>query len=316
MAYYLLYSIVWLISLLPLKILYFVSDGIYLIAYHVVKYRRQVVRDNLSSAFPEKSAEELLKIEKDFYHFFADYIVETIKLCSISKKQIRKRMQFVGVEEMVKALQDKQKGFGFVYLAHYGNWEWITSLTLHIHDVDKGVIAAQIYHPLRNKAFDRLFLKIRSRFDSESVGMKETLRYILRNRRDKKPTIMGFIADQGPKWNSIHHWTDFLHHKTPVFIGTEQIGKKVDALIFYGHIERPKRGYYRCEISLMSDNAKEKPDYELTDMYFSMLENTIKKSPHLWLWSHKRWKRTYEEYQKRMHETQADKVQQSTIQQY
>lgn len=305
MAYYILYSTVWLISLLPLKVLYILSDGIFVIVFHIIKYRRQVVLNNLRSSFPDKSNNEIRKIEKDFYHFFADYIVETIKLCSISKKQMYKRMQFEGVEDMIATLHAKQKNFAFIYLAHYGNWEWISSLTSHIYDIDSSVVGGQIYHPLRNKAFDRLFLYMRSRFKSKNIGMKETLRFILRNRRDKKPTIIGFIADQAPKWNSIHHWTEFLHHNTPVFIGTEQIGKQVDALIYYAHVERPKRGYYRCKLSLIADNAASYPDYELTDIYFKTLEKSIQHNPSLWLWTHKRWKRTYEEYVQRLHEKQS-----------
>lgn len=306
MTYNLLYSFVWLISLLPLGVLYLLSDFIFFLTYHVVKYRRKVVYDNLHNALPERTEKELRKIEKDFYHFFADYIVETIKLCSISQKEMYRRMEFEGVEEMVKMLHEKGKNFAFIYLAHYGNWEWVSSLGSHIHDVDASVVAAQIYHPLRNKAFDRLFLKMRSRFDGENVGMKETLRYVVRHLRAKQPTIIGFIADQAPKWNSIHHWTPFLHHNTPVFTGTEQIGKQVDALIFYAHMERPKRGYYRCQISLVADDIKQRPNFELTDIYFQMLEKSIQQSPAIWLWSHKRWKRTYEEYLKRK---QANKLQ-------
>lgn len=302
MTYKILYSFVWLLSLLPMRLLYGLSDFIFLLTFHVVKYRRDVVRDNLHTALPERSEDELQKIEKDFYHFFSDYIVETIKLCSISKKEMYRRMEFVGVKEMVEMLHEKQKNFAFIYLAHYGNWEWVSSLSHHIHDVDPHVIGAQIYHPLRNKAFDRLFLKMRGRFEGQSIGMKETLRFVVRNLRAKQPTIIGFIADQAPKWNSIHHWTPFLHHQTPVFTGTEQIGKQVDALIFYAHMERPRRGYYRCTISLISDEAKAHPDYDLTDIYFQMLERSIQQAPALWLWTHKRWKRTYEEYVQRQKE--------------
>lgn len=296
------YSIVWLISLLPLRVLYVFSDLIYLLAYLIVKYRTKVVRSNLQTAFPTKDKEEITRIERDFYHFFADYIVETIKVCSISSKEMRKRMEIVGVGEMVNHLKAKNQNFAFIYLAHYGNWEWIASLAERIHEEDADIKAAQIYHPLRNKAFDRLFLKMRARFGGESVGMKETLRYILTARRQKQPVIMGFIADQAPKWNSIHHWTDFLNHKTPVFTGTEQIGKQVDAQIYYGHIERPHRGYYRCTITLLTDEVKKYEDFKVTDLYFKMLEQTINLHPGLWLWSHKRWKRTYEEYLLRQRE--------------
>lgn len=299
MQYQLLYGFVWLMSLLPLRVLYVLSDVIYFLIYYVVKYRRQVVHANLTSAFPEKSEAEICKIEKKFYSFFADYIVETIKLCTISRKEIRRRMEFVGVEEMVDGLDSSHKNFAFIYLAHYCNWEWVSSLALWIHDVDAKVAAGQIYHPLKNASFDRLFLKMRGQFDGDNIGMKETLRYILRKRNQHVPTIIGFIADQAPKWNSIHHWTDFLHHKTPVFTGTEQIAKQVDALVYYAHVERVKRGYYRCTITKVTDDAKSWSDYDLTDAYFAHLASTIQIEPAYWLWSHKRWKRTYEEYLER-----------------
>ena len=208
-------------------------------------------------------------------------------------------MEFCGVEQMINKLRTSGKDFAFIYLAHYGNWEWIASLAMHIHNLAPEMSAGQIYHPLRNKNFNKLFLQIRCRFGGDNVGMKETLRYVINKRKAQIPTVIGFIADQGPKWNSIHHWTEFLNHKTPVFTGTEQIGKKVDALIFYGHVERPKRGTYRCTIKLMEDNIQNKPDYQITDKYFDLLEGTIKQHPALWLWTHKRWKRNYEEYVKR-----------------
>ena len=299
MYYKILYSFVWLVSLLPLRVLYWISDFIYVLVYYVVKYRRDVVHNNLVSALPERSKDEIKAIEKKFYAFFADYIVETLKLCTISKCEMCKRVEFVGVNEMVNELHRTDKKFGFIYLAHYGNWEWVSSMALHIHAADVNVKSGQIYHPLRNAAFDRLFLKMRGRFGGDNIAMKETLRYILRKRQKNEPAIIGFIADQAPKWSSIHHWTDFLHHNTPVFTGTEQIAKQVDALLFYCHVERPSRGHYRCTITEITDNAKSHPDFELTDAYFARLAETINQEPALWLWSHKRWKRTYEEFLER-----------------
>lgn len=297
--YAILYTVVRIFSWLPLRVLYVLSDCIYLLTYYVVRYRRDVVRDNLAQSFPEKNRQELVRIEKDFYAFFADYIVETIKLCTIPSREMERRMEFCGVEEMVQSLEKEGKLFAFIYLAHYGNWEWIASLATHIHRVDERVDCGQIYHPLRSKAFDSLFLNMRGRFGSTNIPMKETLRYVIRQRREGKRTIIGFIADQAPKWNSIHHWVDFLHRRTAVFTGTEQIGKQVDALIYYAHIERPRRGHYRCTLTRMVDDVRKYPDYGVTDVYFRLLEQTIAARPGIWLWTHKRWKRTFEEYLER-----------------
>lgn len=299
MTYKLLYHTARAFSLLPLWLLYGISDLLFYLVYYVAGYRRAVVRDNLRRSFPEKSERERLRIEKDFFHFLTDYMVETVKLLTIPKADIKRRVTFEGIEEMLDAVKSEGKHFGFIYFAHYGNWEWIATLTERIHEKAPAYAGAQIYHPLRSAAFDRLFLHIRSRFGGDNVKMKETLRYILRHKSEGKDTLMGFIADQAPGWNSIHHWNTFLGQTTPVFTGTEQIGRKVDALLFYAQVTRPRRGYYHVVIRRMPEADESGSDYPMTDAYFSFLENDIRRTPHLWLWSHKRWKRTYEEFLKR-----------------
>lgn len=294
--YYILFSMWYLLSLLPLCILYVFSDLLYYPLYYLFRYRRKVVRTNLNNSFLEKDKKEIVQIEKKFYHFFCDYIMETIKLLSMSKKQLKRRMAFGGIEEIVQKMAAEDKTFCFVYLGHYCNWEWIASLP---YWVPEDVLCGQIYHPLYNKAMDRLFLRLRNQFGGECIAMKETLRRIIELKRSKQKTIIGFISDQAPKWNSIHHWTPFFHRETPVFIGTERIGKQVDALIYYADVKRLKRGYYHCEFKQLAEQAKSVPDYELTDLYTQLLEKMISDNPSYWLWSHKRWKRTKEEWIRR-----------------
>ena len=207
-------------------------------------------------------------------------------------------------QKLVKKLEEENKNFCFIYLGHYCNWEWIASLP---YWVPEDILCGQIYHPLYNKAFDRLFLRLRNQFGGECISMKETLRRIIELKRAKQKTIIGFISDQAPKWNSIHHWTDFFHRETPVFIGTEKIGKQVDALIYYADVKRIKRGYYHCEFKQLTDNAKAVPDFQLTDMYIHNLERMISAVPQYWLWSHKRWKRTKEEWIRRQQEEKEKK---------
>lgn len=301
--YFIAWSLCYLISLLPFRILYILSDFIYFLLYHIMQYRKRLVKNNLRQSFPEKDAKWLLATEKQFYHFFCDYMFETLKLFSISNRKLKKRMQFEGVREMVEALEKENKQFAFIYLGHYGNWEWVSSLTARIHEVNSEVIGGQIYHPLSNKVIDGLLKRIRSRSEGKNIPMKETLRWILDWKRKNKKVIIGFIADQNPKWNCIHHWTDFFHRKTPVFIGTERIGKQVDALIFYADMERVKRGYYHCKITRMIENVRNTQNYKITDCYIQHLEQTIRRAPSYWLWTHNRWKRTYEEYLKRQEES-------------
>lgn len=298
-TYYIAYALWYLLSLLPLWLLYFVSDLLFFPTYYLARYRRKIVRRNLTGSFPEKDLKEIVRIEKRFYHFFCDYIVETIKLFSMSEEQMKRRMVFKGVDHIVSAMEKEDKNFCFVYLGHYCNWEWIASLPYWCPD---DVKCGQIYHPLYNKAFDRLFLRLRNQFGGECIAMKETLRRIIEMKRAKQKCIIGFISDQAPKWNSIHHWCDFLHRETPVFIGTERIGKQVDALIYYADVKRTRRGYYRCEFKPLTHRPKEVPDYELTDRFTHLLEEMIKERPDFWLWSHKRWKRTKEEWIRRQQE--------------
>ncbi|WP_455672366.1 lysophospholipid acyltransferase family protein [Phocaeicola sp.] len=303
-VYYIVFFSWYLLSLLPLKLLYLFSDLLYFPLYYCIGYRQAIVRKNLVESFPDKDIKEIVRIEKQFYRFFCDYMVETVKLFSMSKKQIKRRMTFSGTDEIAKRLEKEGKNFCFVYLGHYGNWEWIASLP---YWMPESVLCGQIYHPLKNKAFDKLFLYLRNQFGGECIPMKETLRRIIELKRAKQKTVIGFISDQAPKWNSIHHWAEFLHHDTPVFTGTERIGKQVDALIYYADVKRVKRGYYHCEFKQLADNAKAVPDYGLTDMYIRNLEQMITAAPSFWLWSHNRWKRTREEWIRRQKEEQKEK---------
>lgn len=289
-VYHILFFLLYLLSLLPMRLLYLLSDCLFFPLFHIVKYRRKVVEKQLDECFPEKSMQERRAIERQFYHFFCDYLVEVIKLFSISKKEMMRRMKFVGIEQVREELKDKK--FCFLYLGHYCNWEYIASLSYWLPEIHCG----QIYHRIYNQAFDELFLKLRGQFGGESILMKDTLRRILTLRNQEKKVMIGFIADQLPKWENMHHWTTFLNHDTSFFIGAERIAKQVDAALYYVDVERVKRGYYQVRFRLMTLHPKEFPDYELTDQYARLLEESICRQPAYWLWTHKRWKRTKEQW--------------------
>ena len=292
--YYLVFSVLYLFSLLPLCVHYVLSDLLFWILYRLIGYRKQVVRKNLESSFPEKTAEELQKIERGFYHFFCDYLVETIKLMTISQEEMKRRIVFKGAE-----LVDEIMGSGqsiALYLGHYCNWEWVSSIPLW---VNPNAWCGQVYHPLENKDFDKLFLKIRERMGAHCIAMQDTLREVMKHKRDNEPIIIGYISDQVPYWTNIHHWVDFLHHDTPVLTGTERIVQKMGHAVLYLDIHRVRRGYYEAELKLITCEPQKMKDYELTDIYFDMLEKSIRRSPEFWLWSHNRWKRTREEFDER-----------------
>ena len=285
-VYHILFFLLYLLSLLPMRLLYLLSDCLFFPLFHIVKYRRKVVEKQLDECFPEKSMQERRAIERQFYHFFCDYLVEVIKLFSISKKEMMRRMKFVGIEQVREELKDKK--FCFLYLGHYCNWEYIASLSYWLPEIHCG----QIYHRIYNQAFDELFLKLRGQFGGESILMKDTLRRILTLRNQEKKVMIGFIADQLPKWENMHHWTTFLNHDTSFFIGAERIAKQVDAALYYVDVERVKRGYYQVRFRLMT----------LHPQYARLLEESICRQPAYWLWTHKRWKRTKEEWLKRQQE--------------
>ncbi len=293
--YYAVFAFWYFISLFPLKLLYVLSDGLFYLVYYVVRYRRPLVRKNLTSSFPDKSEGEIVKIEKGFYSWFCDYIVETLKLFTMSKEQMCRRMVFRNTEAIEKAVAEGRSCA--VYLGHYGNWEWISSLPLWVSDK---ATCLQIYHVLENKAFEALFLRVRSRMGSDSIPMEDTLKSIIRRKAEGQRMVIGFIADQVPLWNSIHYWSNFLHHDTPVFTGTERIAKHQDMAVFYLDVTRPKRGYYEAEFKLVSDKIQEEPKFAVTESYMKLLEATIRRAPQYWLWSHNRWKRTHEEYNRLM----------------
>lgn len=287
------FCIWYLMSLLPLRALYVLSDGLFYLIYYIVKYRRPLVRKHLADCFPEKSEAERIQIEKDYYSWFCDYIVETIKLFSMSKKQIKKRMKFVGAEKVMDSCRKGQSCA--VYLGHYCNWEWITSLQLW---VDESIACGEIYHPLENKAFDKLFLYLRNRLGALCIPMAESIRKIMKMRQEGKQTVIGFIADQVPLWENIHYWTDFLHHDTPVFTGTERIARKANFAVYYMDVQRLKRGYYQAEFKLITETPKELKEFEITERYIRELEKTIRRQPPFYLWTHNRWKRTRQEWQR------------------
>ena len=292
--YYIVLAVWYVFSLLPLRVHYVISDLLFWLLYAVIGYRRKVVYSNISASFPEKSEEELRKIERGFYHFFCDYMVESVKLMTITPENLKKRMVFKGTEIVDEIVESGQSCA--LYLGHLCNWEWVSSLPLWL---SPKVHCGQIYHPLENKDFDRLFLRSRQRMGAECIAMADTLRKILEYRKAGQPIIVGYISDQVPFWTSIHHWVNFLNHDTPVLTGTERIVRKVNHAVLFLDIHRVRRGYYEAEIKLITREPQKMGEYEITDTYFKMLEQSIRMAPEFWLWSHNRWKRTREEFDER-----------------
>ena len=301
--YRIVYAFFYLLSLLPFKVLYLLSDVAYVVVYYVVRYRRRVVRRNLTSAFPDKSEKEIRTIERQFYHWFCDYFNETVKLLSISRSQLLQHIEFRGVEQ-VEACFDKGQNCSGI-LGHYCNWEWLSTTCLAFRRYPDAVTGL-IYHPLRSQIFDRLFLDMRQSMGGVCIPKRDILRYIVNYKRENRHTLFGYISDQAPKWENIHLWLPFLNHDTPVFTGGERIMRKTNDAVFYLEMQRPRRGHYVCTFKLLTSAPASLPDNEITTRFFQLLEQTITAAPAYYLWSHDRWRRTREEYNHRFPNKQAN----------
>jgi KDO2-lipid IV(A) lauroyltransferase len=212
----------------------------------------------------------------------------------MSKDEMMRRMVFVDCDKALGTFNNEQKIL-FLMLGHFGNWEWIASLQYWT----PGVHCSQVYHPLTDDVFDELFIQLREQYGGECIKMRKTVRRMIQLNAGDKPVICGMIADQQPRWDAIHHFCQFLRHESAVFIGTEELAKKLNSLVYYGSVTRVKRGYYQCRLVPITLSPQEMSDYDITDKYFELLEADIRQHPELWLWTHKRWTRTKEEWEER-----------------
>lgn len=281
--FYCLLPFLYLISLLPFPVFYLFSDFIYFLLYRVVGYRKKVVFENLKNSFPEKSYNELKKIEKDFYRYLCDLFLETIKTLTISRSEAVKRCKFNAKTTLLfNELANKNQSC-IIVMGHYGNWEWAgNSFSLQCKQQ-----LYVIYHPLSNKYFDKLMYDLRTRFGTKLYAMKDTMREMIRNKNEVNATA--FIADQTPSPDSAY-WTTFMNQDTPVFWGTEKIAQKLNYPIVYITIKKIKRGYYEVDSELLINEPKNTSLGEISELHTRKLESDIITQPSIWLWSHRRWK--------------------------
>lgn len=271
------------LSWMPLWILYGISDFLRFIIKNCMHYRRRVIRENLQACYPEKTTAELRQIENDFYRQFCDNIVETIKLLCISDRTIKKRLEVVGAELIEKSADEGRPVI--LYLGHYCNWEWVPAITLYY---DRPKINAQLYKPLHDRAFDRVMLRVRSRFGSISIDMDKAFREMLRMKRDIGPFVTGFIADHRTSTRETRYYADFMRHHTWFYPGGEEIGRRIGADFIYLDVSRIGRGRYRFEFKpIIPDDTDS--DYPVTRQYLRLMQQTIDRAPAYWLWSHRRW---------------------------
>ncbi len=279
--YYVTLPLIYLISVLPFFLLYRVSDFLFLIIYGIIGYRKKVVWSNLRNSFPEKSDSELKKIQRKFYRYFFDLIVETLKSLTISPKTLRKRIVFIDHTIFKKYYEQDQSII--IVMGHLGNWE-LGGARFAIEPYHKLYV---VYRPLHNRYFDKLVYTMRTRLGNGLYPMKNTLRGMLGNK--SRVTATAFIADQTPSPQGAY-WMDFLNQDTPVFTGTGKIAHKFNYPVVYTFVKRVKRGHYEVYLEDLVPNPGDVEPEEIVARFTKRLEQDIRKMPETWLWTHRRWK--------------------------
>jgi len=283
LVYFIAIPFIYLLSLLPFGLLYLISDFVFFIIYHLVGYRKQVVKTNLRNAFPTYTGQQIDKITHDFYKYFCDLLLETFKTLTISQKSMLRHCTLSPTTQQLFDRLNQEKKSVILVLGHFGNWEWAgNTFSLLCHQQ-----LYVIYHPLHNKYFDGLMYRMRTRFGTRLIAMKNVYKDMLKNKGAINTTA--FIADQTPSPDNAY-WTIFLNQDTPVFKGTEVIAKKLDLPVVYTRVRRVKRGYYEIDADILHNSPRNTVDGEITELHTKRLEQDIMLQPEIWLWSHRRWK--------------------------
>ncbi len=283
LVFILVYPLIWLLSILPFRILYGISDGAYVILYYLIGYRKKTVVENLRLAFPEKSEVEIKKLSKSFYKHFTDIFIEMIKSFTISEKEIMERYKPVNIE-VLQDLEQQNKS-AILLGAHYANWEWIFNFNLRI-----GYQGFAIYKKLKNPYFDKKIRDTRGRYNTQLVPTKEIFEVMRSNKQQGILSIYGFLGDQSPKPEKAYHWPYFLGVQVPAYTGVEMLSKKYDLPIVFFKTKKVKRGYYESTLKLLVEKPNEYPDYQITDLFLKEVEQQIKEAPAYYFWTHKRFK--------------------------
>ncbi|MEH6304657.1 lysophospholipid acyltransferase family protein [Olivibacter sp. CPCC 100613] len=279
-----------MLSKLPLSVLYCLADFLAFIAFNVIKYRRSVVFDNLSKAFPAKQKAELNKIAKKFYMHLADWLIETLKASNLSETQLKRRVHFEHTE-LIREYLDQDKSV-IVLTAHQFNWEWVLL---------SGCLAFEapidaIYMPVSNKRVESFLLSIRSRFGGSPIPKDEALSILV--KRIKKKRIIAMVADQRPPQHATDkYWSHFLQQETAFYLGPETLPKFIKLPVFFMRTHKTGRGRYTVSIEKIAEPPYDYLKKEIMPLYIEKLEELLEKHPDNWLWTHKRWKYTRGAYE-------------------
>jgi KDO2-lipid IV(A) lauroyltransferase len=280
--YSIFYASVWLFTLIPLNILYIFSDCFSLVLQYIIRYRKKVVRENLSHCFPEKSEKEINAISRKFYRHICDFAIESLKTIHLSKKQVDRRFRYENIG-ILEELYNKKKDITLVS-GHFGNWEWMVNFP---EKISHKFLA--IYRPLRVKSVDKMIHDIRSKYGVIMIPVKETYKEILKYKQKNEHIIVWSLIDQRPPRRN-KYWTKFMNQDTPFYTGFEKIAIKLNMAVVSMTVNKVKRGYYKVSFDKIFHDTDGLSDFIITEKIIKILENSIKDRPEYWLWSHKRWK--------------------------
>ncbi|MGM5631773.1 lysophospholipid acyltransferase family protein [Apibacter raozihei] len=282
-SFLIFYPLLWIVSKVPFRILYILSDISYWVLYRIVGYRKKTVRENLQIALPHFSDYKRKQVEKKFYQHFCDSFLEMIKTMTISEREMENRFKIKNID-LVKEFEAKGKSVILV-CAHYSSYEWLLIMNKYLNFKGFGV-----YKKLRNKYFDQMIRNVRGKFGGTLVNSKDIKDTLKSNQESGIKGYYGFVSDQSPKLRKVNHFTQFFGVNVPVFTGAEFLAKKHDMSIMFVKGKKVKRGYYTAEFVSPKKDIYEYSDYELTDEFFRLLESQILEAPEYYLWTHKRFK--------------------------
>jgi len=278
-----------ILSLLPLRALYALSDGlIYPLMYYVIRYRRALSYRNIRTSFPDKSEEEILSIQKKFYHHLSDVIVEIIHSYRATDAQMREHIHF-NSPETLEQLATSNQGV-IMLLGHMGNWEYTADIQKRF--TLPNIQHYNVYRKQKNLSADRMMTQLREKRSGEGscIEKRNLLRHLITIIKQGGLFTIGLISDQKPSPGNDYYWTEFLHHDTAFLGGGEILARKYNLAVAFIKILKPKRGQYEVYISAITDNPSATEPYYITEQFAHHLEQNIQQQPELWLWTHNRWK--------------------------
>lgn len=282
LVFVLVYPLLWFISILPYRLFYWVSDFFFFLIYRVVGYRKKVVYDNLKLVFPEKSEDEIKQIRHDFFSHMCDMFMEMVKTMNLSKEEVAKRYKVTNIEVLQEIEKTKSV---LIVCSHYANWEWNVSINNYVQS--KGYA---VYQKIGNDYFDKWIKRVRERWNTTLITQKQTVKTVVRDKRDGITGVFGMVSDQSPQVHRAQYWKEFMGIKVPIFNGAELMARKMDLAVVFLKVSKVKRGFYQAELIPITTSGSQTEKNEITDTFLRFTEKQIREKPEHYLWTHRRWK--------------------------